>query len=1173
MAASEGSDHFYISAKEHDLDDEAGAGRMILAHGKRTYAARACLATGTLVAMADGSQERIEDLQAGETGIATAGLDLKFVPGTVSSLVKSNTAEFRNSIYLRYQDSDGAVLERVVNMDYPFLLADKTLVPAYALQASDQLQGGDGRPVSIDAIVMGNYIGQFWELICGKADTASLDGHLLISEGVVTGDASIIMPDQSNAQRPSIGSSAWLEKNGSEEHTYTQPIQLVDGIFIPAAAFAVAIPAYASAFLPEVQAAVLDRHAPKEPTSSLYLPDLCEHLVEFVFEPRYYDIRFHFNWYDNTVNAYAWVNPASGQQTVYLSGGLARIKGFAVEGLALALAHEVGHLLGWPLLPGGVTCEGRADWFAAAVALRAIWFGEEHAARLPKAIAQLELLYSYLQQAKEQDDTLDITPPTQEANGQPYPDNHSRITILQTALISNIAPECSFGLPADGADTVEGTEGIDDGLHAEVNSKIAGPRDRQRKKSNHLAPLTTAGKTAGARDRQRKKDGGGDDRPWPDDDSDPRPLPSKLAGARDRQAKKDYRFSALAEDILSGDHDLDHADEEYHGLHIADGSEQFEEDDFDGSDEDQFDDVTGENKISLLRDLVDELLALREQAQAGYDDDDEDHEVKISGARDRQRRKVRRLSADVNADVSAKLAGARDRQRKKLSLHDEDLSSSDVSDDTGLLRDLVDELLALREQAQAGYGDDEYEQAEAKVSGARDRQRKKKYLAQGVGVAAKFPGIRDLGRGQKREPRNMLAEASDEADDADTLLEHIAEFLGSSELETTIKTSGTRDLQRRKKTALLGAELDTKRAGNRDRQRKEKWDGVVGDDDALAFHEYDEVDDLREQIAELLENSDLGDAAKISGARDRQRRRKPLQLGAEPDDAKRPGARDRQKKKKMALQGEAEVDFDEADDLLEQIAELLENYDLGTTAKLSGARDRQRRKNANTLAAKDNVKIYGPRDRQRKKRMDYSIDDDDALAFHEPDEADDLREQIAELLENADLGDAAKVSGARDRQRRRKPLHLGAEPDSAKRSGARDRQKKKKMVLQGEAESDFDEADDLREQIAELLENYDPGTTAKVSGARDRQRRKNVIALTTMDDAKIYGPRDRQRKKKSDGVVGDEDNALAFHESYESDEPDEADVLREQIAELLGNSALGETAKRAGARDRQRRKK
>jgi hypothetical protein len=101
-------------------------------------------------------------------------------------------------------------------------------------------------------------------------------------------------------------------------------------------------------------------------------------------------LEFEIAWDSDTVNARALFGQPKCRVVVY--GGLVRHEAIGEDGLALTLAHEVGHLLGgkpkhnyhfW------LSCEGVADYWATRHGLRRLWPRDELAVRFRAAAAQL----------------------------------------------------------------------------------------------------------------------------------------------------------------------------------------------------------------------------------------------------------------------------------------------------------------------------------------------------------------------------------------------------------------------------------------------------------------------------------------------------------------------------------------------------------------------------------------------------------------------------------------------------------------------------------------------------------------------------------------------------------------------------------------------------------------
>jgi hypothetical protein len=108
------------------------------------------------------------------------------------------------------------------------------------------------------------------------------------------------------------------------------------------------------------------------------------------FRARFPNIYYDMFWETRLMNAQAYIGPNG--RSVRLYGGLGRHREVGVEGIAFALAHEVGHHLGGPPhheFYTTISSEERASEWAEQVGLRAV-FGECTASRyVRRGVAQL----------------------------------------------------------------------------------------------------------------------------------------------------------------------------------------------------------------------------------------------------------------------------------------------------------------------------------------------------------------------------------------------------------------------------------------------------------------------------------------------------------------------------------------------------------------------------------------------------------------------------------------------------------------------------------------------------------------------------------------------------------------------------------------------------------------
>jgi hypothetical protein len=121
------------------------------------------------------------------------------------------------------------------------------------------------------------------------------------------------------------------------------------------------------------------------------------------------EITYELLWESPTINAQAWRLGSARYVRVY--GGLVRHPAITKFGLALMLAHETGHHLGGlprdPAMPW-LTWQGQADYWAASVAMPAIW-GPRARAMTLRGAREIVELHRVLAD-KFGDDEADLSP-------------------------------------------------------------------------------------------------------------------------------------------------------------------------------------------------------------------------------------------------------------------------------------------------------------------------------------------------------------------------------------------------------------------------------------------------------------------------------------------------------------------------------------------------------------------------------------------------------------------------------------------------------------------------------------------------------------------------------------------------------------------------------------------
>lgn len=367
-----------------------------------------------MVQEGNGSFKAIETYVEGDEVMA-AGTGLQWAPQpVVFSGGTTGASRQKFTVLVRYANTAIAVTS-----DHLFLLAgdDGILKRADRLTIEDRLVSPDGTPVEITGVHIGDYLAGFHHVAASSksAVDAGLDGHLLNTNGVVSADYVVQITARTtdvagfstaaHGDMPVVGSPEYVARFGRASlqapelpagFADNSPIKvsnlnvpdhaLPSSTFIPAEATMLRIPDGACGFLPPDEAEAR-KSAPKRPFNDPMAREWAEAVISY-HRPFYPDVTYHLDWANNEVNAYAWVE--NGVRHVALLGGLVRDAALELEGIALVLAHELGHHYGGPpQFPNGLSCEGQADYRGVRDIMRKVWFGESYITMTDAAIKQM----------------------------------------------------------------------------------------------------------------------------------------------------------------------------------------------------------------------------------------------------------------------------------------------------------------------------------------------------------------------------------------------------------------------------------------------------------------------------------------------------------------------------------------------------------------------------------------------------------------------------------------------------------------------------------------------------------------------------------------------------------------------------------------------------------------
>ncbi|MFI6497990.1 M48 family metalloprotease [Nonomuraea typhae] len=356
----------------------------------------------------DGLFKAIETFSIGDEVLA-AGVDLNWSAKPVVFSSGTTVASLqRFTVLVVYQNTAIAVTS-----DHLFLLEDRTLKRADRLAPTDVLVSPQGEAVPITSVHVGDYYAGFHHIATSlDSPDTNLDGRLLNTNGVISADYVVQLRARSEDvtgfnppdDLPVVGSPEYVAQFGESSRQapqlpqgFNEPKIIVDpqvynapdlapNSFVPAETIALHVPDDACSFISKEEAA-RKAQDPKRAFSDPAAREWSEALVH-LHRAWYPDITYHVDWTDEDVNAYAWVE--NGVRHVALKGGLIRHMKLETEAIALILAHEIGHHYGGdPKFPGGLSCEGQADYYGVRDAMRKVWFGFQYITVTDAAIAQM----------------------------------------------------------------------------------------------------------------------------------------------------------------------------------------------------------------------------------------------------------------------------------------------------------------------------------------------------------------------------------------------------------------------------------------------------------------------------------------------------------------------------------------------------------------------------------------------------------------------------------------------------------------------------------------------------------------------------------------------------------------------------------------------------------------
>lgn len=462
------------------------------------YCCCGCFAHDTPVAYgfdpATGLQNKaIADFAVGDPVYVADGPDLKnWSTRTVQFSSGTGPGGMNTLLKIDFQAEDGPEASLYANRAQLFLMPDGKLKRAGRLvPGDDHLVLFDGTPVRVLGVTVGRYKKGVHHIATSREPARSMAGHLIVAEGVVSGDYALqvahldeIAPElmvEGHAELPEVGTPEYARAYAhlamddfsvhySEERAVAARSVDPDddegrpredwSVFEPFGVRGpVHIPAHAQHFVTEQQAEDIRRNAPAyPPTSSVGMPIL-NYLFK-QFQGFYPQVTFYMDVDNPLPNAYSFNE--YGKTFVVVTAQLARTVVMQYEGLAVAIAHELGHLYGGdPVDRFGYSCTGVADYAAVAGIIPYVWMGSRADAIVQPGIEQVKKLFDYID--------------PQHRGGRPgntcnYISIDCRIKSLEAgaALVIPL-PSCAGGPPDPTLTVVGATAGeTEDGTYVDV---------------------------------------------------------------------------------------------------------------------------------------------------------------------------------------------------------------------------------------------------------------------------------------------------------------------------------------------------------------------------------------------------------------------------------------------------------------------------------------------------------------------------------------------------------------------------------------------------------------------------------------------------------------------------------------------------------------------------------
>jgi len=339
----------------------------------------------------------------------------------------------------------------------PFLMKDKTLKQAHKLVPGvDVLVRDDGSTTPIISLEVGMFERGVHHIATSNEPAKSMDGHLMLANGIVVGDysAQLSLASSTGAledvheSAPTFGTKEYNDLHTHlavatpfSAHAGAPARHKVDSFKAHNPDKSVFIPKGAFSFITKLQAEELLHHGPIFPASkSVAEPDV-RYLFR-LFGAFYPDITFFYDQNNMMPNVYAFNE--YDRKFVVVTVGWTLVEGVYFQGIAMAIANVV-NALNQTSVPAGVSPTGQADYDIYPDFLSLFYRPADAVKNYNLGLDQIKKVFGYIEKHKKQHGKLSLS---------------CRIQTLEASIGGLPLPHCAGGPPDPALEVVEASAEI-----------------------------------------------------------------------------------------------------------------------------------------------------------------------------------------------------------------------------------------------------------------------------------------------------------------------------------------------------------------------------------------------------------------------------------------------------------------------------------------------------------------------------------------------------------------------------------------------------------------------------------------------------------------------------------------------------------------------------------------